>query len=140
MESLLPNGSFPSPGGRYTPTFDIDIHNNLKINTTKNSLFITGQINGDDFPSAEAFVTDRYKTSIFLGVAPTAYGPVKGPMRQLISDGNLPMIYVNLQIAIDNEGAFMGVYSNDSNGNQIVMSPDAYNKKFNNTPPTKQSR
>ena len=131
-EAVIPFSRGPSPGGRMTPTYDIDIHNRLSVDASNGMLSISGQISGDQFPSAEAFVSDDYGTSIFLGTAPTSYGPVDGPTKQLKGDKDLPMINVNIRIAVGENGAFQGVYSQDNEGNEIIMSPDAWNNQYEN--------
>jgi RHS repeat-associated protein len=132
MEAFWPPSvpGLPSPGGRMSPTFDIDIHNNLSINATNGVLAISGQIRGDQFPSAEAYATDAYGTSIILGVAPTTYGPVEGPMQQLRGDRDLSMIDINIRISVGEDGAFNGVYGLDGKGNEVVNSPLSHNLNF----------
>jgi hypothetical protein len=127
----------PSPGGRLSPTWDIDIHNKLNISTSDGVLSISGQVRGDKFPSAEAFVSDDFGTAIFLGVAPTSGDRQWGPLRELAGDRNLPMIDVNVRIAVGDNGAFQGVYSQDKEGNEIVVSPEAYNRRYQNQSPVK---
>jgi hypothetical protein len=126
-----------SPGGRFTPTPDIDIHNRLTINATDGVLAISGQITGDQFPSAEAFVSDDFGNSIMLGTFATSGGRQMGPVKDLARDRDLPMIDVNIRISVEENGAFQGVYSTDSDGNEIIMSPDAWNKQHESKPTTR---
>jgi RHS repeat-associated protein len=113
-----------SPGGRYTPTWDIDIHNRLTINATDGVLTISGTITGDQFPSAEAYVTDDFGTSIFLGTFAASGNRQLGPVLNLAGDRDLPMIDVDIRISIGKEGDFRGVYSTDKKGNEIILSPN----------------
>jgi RHS repeat-associated protein len=132
LEAIFPPipGSHESPGGRFTPTSDIDIHSRLTINSTDGVLEITGLISGDGFPSAEAFVTDDFGTSIFLGTYSTSGGQQTGPVKELVGDRGLPMIHVNLRISVGENGAFNGVYTTDDLGNESIMSPSDYNAIF----------
>ncbi|MBK9730302.1 MAG: hypothetical protein IPO83_03270 [Chitinophagaceae bacterium] len=134
-EALFPSSVGPSPGERMNPTYDIDLHNRLSIDAMDGMLSISGQINGDQFPSTELFVSDDYGTSIFLGTAPTSYGPIEGPTKQLRGDKDLPMINVNIRISVGENGAFQGVYNQDNDGNEIIISPDAWNKQYENQSP-----
>jgi len=122
------------------PTHDIDVWTDLFINTSENKdgssiLSITGDIAGDGFPSSEAFVSDDAGTSIFLGVGAAKAGPNEGPFVTLAGDKKEKQFDVNLRISVDKNGYFQGVYSTDSKGNEIIMSPDAWNSQFENQNP-----
>ncbi len=54
------------------------------------------------------------------------------PTKQLKGDKDLPMRNVNIRIAVGENGAFQGVYSQDNDGNEIIMSPDAWHKQYEN--------
>jgi len=130
LEAVIPNiPGASSPGGRMSPTWDIDVHTNLSIDASDGVLSISGQIRGDQFPSAEAFVSDDCGTSIMLGTFATSGGRQLGPIKDLAGDRDLPMMDVNIKLSVGEDGAFQGVYSTDSKGNEIIMSPDAHNKQ-----------
>jgi RHS repeat-associated protein len=132
-EALIPGfARGPSPLGRFSPSFDLDIHSKLFINASDDVLSISGTIRGDQFPSAEAFVSDSYGNSVFLGVAPTSFGPIEGPTFQLAGDKKLPMINVNIKISVDQKGAFQGVLSQDKEGNELMIPLDEWNEQFEN--------
>ena len=59
-------------GGDGGPTWDIDVHTSLRIATSEMEngnqlLSISGQVSGDRFPNAEAYVTDAEGNSVWLG-------------------------------------------------------------------------
>lgn len=101
----------PPDGG---PTWDIDLHTNLNIEVSdldggNQLLSITGQVRGDRFPNAEAFVSDSKGNSVFLGVFVTQSGPQTGPTWTLMGDANELMMNVNMGIVTDKDGVFTGV-------------------------------
>jgi RHS repeat-associated protein len=127
-----PPGLTPPDGG---PTWDIDVRTNLSIDVTDagggNQLMnITGTITGDAFPSAEAFVTDAAGNSVFLNVAPAAYGPNTGPFVALAGDNQRPMMNVNTSIMVNEKGIFTGVKQGDK-----IISIQEWNKKFEQKSP-----
>nr|WP_295200383.1 RHS repeat-associated core domain-containing protein [Sediminibacterium sp.] len=112
------------------PTYDIDVWTDVTVNTTMNkdgssTLSLSGSISGDGFPSTEAFVTDKAGNSLFLGVGSAKSGPNKGPFRTLAGDKQQKQFGINIRIAVDKDGNFMGVYQGDK-----VISPQAWNKYF----------
>jgi hypothetical protein len=103
---------FVQPDGG--PTWDIDLHTNLNIEVSdidggNQLLSISGQIKGDRFPNAEAFVSDSKGNSVFLGVFVTQSGPQSGPTWTLMGDANKLMMSVNMGIITNKNGIFTGV-------------------------------
>ncbi|MGE3467243.1 MAG: RHS repeat-associated core domain-containing protein [Pyrinomonadaceae bacterium] len=120
------------PGTNRSPAADIDVHTELKIATsqidsTKINLSISGQVSGDRFPAAEAFVTDAAGNSVFLGVfAPRSSAR---PETSLPGNGTVRMIAVDVNIVTNREGVFLGVRQ----GNRTLSLAD-WNKQFANQP------
>jgi hypothetical protein len=140
----------PIDGG---PTWDIDIHTSLKIATSNldggnQLLSIRGQISGDRFPNAEAYVTDSKGNSVWLGAFMNQSGPDVGPFFTLAGDKNKPMINVNVGIVTDKNGIFTGIrvgdktisieqWNKDSSGPMSLAEfkeryKDMYNNLFGN--------
>jgi len=130
-DAVFPAGTFgprniiPFDGG---PTWDIDVHTNLDINVSdidggNQLLSISGQISGDEFPNAEAYVSDANGNSVFLGVFVTQSGPQEGPTMTLFGDKNNPMMNINMGIETDKNGIFTGVRVGDK-----TISIDEWNK------------
>lgn len=117
------------------PTHDIDVWTDIHVGVTNNKdgssiLSLTGDIAGDGFPSSEAFVKDAKGTAIFMGVGPAKAGAVIGPTITLAGDKKEKQFDINMRISVDKNGNFNGVYSKDAKGNEIIMSPEAWNKQF----------
>ncbi len=130
-DAVFPAGAFgpmniiPYDGG---PTWDIDVHTNLDIDVSdidggNQLLSISGQISGDEFPNAEAYVSDANGNSVFLGVFVTQSGPQEGPTMTLFGDKNNPMMNINMGIETDKNGIFTGVRVGDK-----TISIDEWNK------------
>jgi hypothetical protein len=72
-------------------------------------------------------IFDEAGTGLFLGVS-TAQG---GPLTNVWGSGENNTLYNNvMKIQTDEKGNFVGVYSKDKNGNEVVVNPAAYNKQF----------
>jgi hypothetical protein len=129
----LPNGQQYNPDGG--PSADIDVETQLHVGVSSSPggsqvLSINGEIRGDKFPSAEAFVKDAKGTAVFLGVSPAGYGPTTGPFLALPGNNRLPMMNVSVQIVTNSKGLFTGVMENGK-----VISIDSWNAKFKNQNP-----
>jgi RHS repeat-associated protein len=129
MDAVIPGVDY---GG---PTHDIDVWTDMFINTTENgdgssTLSIRGNIAGDGFPSSEAFVSDDFGNSVFLGVGAAKAGPNKGPFIKLAGDKKEKQFGINTRIAVDKGGRFTGVYDGDN-----VISIGDWNKRFENQNP-----
>jgi hypothetical protein len=112
----VPPGSVIPPDGG--PTWAIDVHTNLDVQVSDldggdQLLSISGQVSGDTFPNAEAFVADAEGNSISLGIFATQSGPNRGPFFTLAGDSNDPMININIGIVTDKNGIFKGVRAGD---------------------------
>ena len=118
-DAVFPPGTLGNPapvdGG---PTWAIDVHTNLDISVSEledgnQLLTISGQVSGDTFPNAEAFVSDADGNSVWLGTFATHRGPDWGPFVTLGGDFNDPMIDVNIGIVTNTDGIFQGVRVGD---------------------------
>lgn len=109
--------------GILTP--DIDVRSSFSIteNLEKGILSIGADIKGDNFPSAEAFLTDKKGNSIFIGVSSLS-GSV---LTSLWGDNYRDMINANFDININNKGVFTGVTVGDRN-----FTREEWNKQFEN--------
>jgi RHS repeat-associated protein len=114
------NGTEIGPG--------IDIQFDIKINNKyKDMVTVSTNLTGNIFPAQETMIFDEKGTGIFLGTS-TAKG---SPLTGVWGDGKENKLSKStIAIATDDNGNFMGVYSQDKNGNLQVTSPDAYNKTF----------
>ncbi len=127
MPGILGPGSGPDGG----PTWDIDINTDLFVTVSDGEngdqiLTIAGNITGDNFPSAEAFVRDSQgKNSVFLGASAAGYGPNKGPFIKLAGNNKRQMMSVNVQIVTDKDGNFKGVMRGDK-----MISIEEWNKSY----------
>ncbi|MCH7403858.1 RHS repeat-associated core domain-containing protein [Belliella kenyensis] len=130
----------PIDGG---PTWDIDIHTSLRIATSdldngNQLLSISGQIAGDRFPDAEAYVTDAEGNSVWLGAFANQVGPDIGPFITLAGNNKRPMIDINVGIVTDKNGVFTGVRAGDqtisldqwNKDNSGPMSVDEFKKQY----------
>ncbi len=137
-------------GGIYSPAPDglmwspnIDIHTNLDIEVSQledgnQILNISGNITGDAFPNAEAFVEDANGNSIFLGIFATNASLQTGMGTELPFDNNRPMMgNINLSIMTDSEGIFTGIQVGgetisieDWNNNYESLSVDEFREKY----------
>jgi hypothetical protein len=114
---------------------DIDVFSALKVGVSagKNEsqiLTLSGQLSGDKFPAAEAFVKDAQGNSVFLGASPAGAGAVIGPYGLLPGENKRPMMNVNISISVNKDGVFQGVMQN----NKLIKLED-WNKKFEKTDP-----
>ena len=112
------------------PTWDIDMHSSLTTNLTetqggKQLLQISGNIKGDRFPAAEAFVTDDFGNSVFLGVGAAGSGKHNGPFVQLAGDKKLSWIQISISIVVSANGKFEGVQVGDN-----IVNLDEWNSSF----------
>jgi len=120
--------------GRYQSP-DIDVHASLTI-TTKDLrngthlLTIAGQMTGDQFPAAEAFVDIR-GVRVFLGVAPARYNPeLNGPFAALFGDRQAPMTPLFAQLIVNEYGEVMSAWKQGR-----AVSVSIYNQPFFDTNP-----
>lgn len=120
--------------GRYQSP-DIDVHTSLTITTRDlhngtRLLTIAGQMTGDQFPAAEAFVDIR-GVRVFLGVSPARYDPeLNGPFAALFGDRQAPMTPLFAQFIVNEYGAVMSAWRQ---GRAVNVS--IYNQPFFDTNP-----
>jgi RHS repeat-associated protein len=117
----------------------IDVHTTISIDdggkdvNGNNILLISGNISGDGFPAAEAFVSDAKGNKAFLGVSPAQFGGTAGPFVHLWGDGNTPMASLQVTLAVDKNGVFQGVWQNtikDGKMTSNYISITEWNKQF----------
>ncbi|MCX2679363.1 RHS repeat-associated core domain-containing protein [Galbibacter sp. EGI 63066] len=112
-------------------TPDIDIHSGLNVEVSQldggdQLLNISGNITGDAFPNAEAYVEDVNGNTIFLGAFATATSVQTGMFTHLPGNGDSPMMMnINLSILTDGDGIFKGIQAGDK-----TISIDEWNKNF----------
>ncbi|WP_188463096.1 RHS repeat-associated core domain-containing protein [Marivirga lumbricoides] len=112
-------------------TPDIDIHSGLNVEVSQldggNQLLnISGNITGDAFPNAEAYVEDANGNTIFLGAFATATSVQTGMFTHLPGNGDSPMMMnINLSILTNSDGIFQGIQAGDK-----TISIDEWNKNF----------
>jgi hypothetical protein len=87
-------------------------------------------VRGDQFPTAEAFVSDAFGNSVFLGAAPAQAGPNEGPFLTLLGDAKKDMMKIGVSIEVDADGRFTGVRDGDS-----VIGIGDWNKRFEQMSP-----
>lgn len=125
-------------GNPLTPsavTPDIDIFSSLSIesNTKNHTLSITGKLTGDNFPSTEAFISDKDGTNVFFGVGQIGKGVNKntGPLTELPGENkDNPITTFKIKIVNNENGSFKGIQE----GNKVISISD-YNKRFTDKKP-----
>jgi len=127
---LYGNDDAVIPGWEGFPSPDIDVHSAFNISTSDLNngtqlLSITGQLTGDQFPAAEAFVNIG-GTKVFLGVSPARYDPqFAGPFGALFGDRKANMATLGAQIVVNMDGQVMGVMQGGK-----LTDVDTYNQQF----------
>lgn len=116
---------------------DIDLRPEFRFNYADQgngvvNMTVTGQVTGDQFPAAEAFIRDTNGNAVVLGVfAPAASS---GPVTSLPGNNTRPMIDVNVTVQVNN-GVFQGVVEN---GN--IISLEEYNRRFTDQSPVRPNQ
>ena len=114
-------------GTEIGPSIDIQLALDISRDSRSNTLTVRTNLTGNIFPAQETILFDEHGTGLFLGTS-TAQG---GPLSGVWGNGKDNVLSSELmQVQTDESGNFLGVYGTDENGNEIVMSPDAYNNKF----------
>ncbi|MGB7200672.1 MAG: RHS repeat-associated core domain-containing protein [Pyrinomonadaceae bacterium] len=116
---------------------NINLHPNIWFNFDESQgngvvdMTVTTSVSGDQFPAAEAFVTDTSGNSVMLGT----FAPLSsnGPVFGLMTDQRLPMIDSRTTVRVNN-GVFEGVVEN---GNVVPL--DEYNGRFTQQPAVRPS-
>ena len=111
-----PSGSpFPLiPGNEYNPSPSLDVYTDLRLvdNRQLNTLNITGQITGDNFPATEVYITDNSGQALFLATGkPPA---IASPIFNLPNYGQGPRDIADVHVTVntDDAGNFVSVESN----------------------------
>ena len=90
-------------------------------------LNIKGQINGDGFPDAETFIKDHSSQAIMLGTY--CHNKLNSPITHLGGEGNKPMINVNVQMNLSNNGDFAQAWAIDTEGKKTPLPIVSSNEK-----------
>ncbi|MFC4230257.1 RHS repeat domain-containing protein [Parasediminibacterium paludis] len=114
-------------GMNFGPQIDIQFDITIKVDDNKHTTNISTTITGNVFPAQETMIFDEKGTGIFLGVSIARGNPWTGVWNS--GEGNI-LSQKNVKVAINSNGDFLGVYSKDKKGNEIVLSPSAYNANF----------
>jgi hypothetical protein len=124
---FIVKGDYSAQNGmNFGPGIDIQFSYDLEQGN-RNVLNITSHVTGNNFPAQESMIFDEAGTGLFLGVS-TAQN---SPLTNVWGTGERNILYNNtVKVQTDKYGKFIGVYSKDKKGNDIVISPAAYNKKF----------
>ncbi|HVZ40827.1 MAG TPA: hypothetical protein VHI13_16225, partial [Candidatus Kapabacteria bacterium] len=112
------------------PSPDIDVQTSMSVVEDHDAhlLSIKGTITGDQYPNAEALISDPKGQTVFLGAFTRPDN--SSPLRKLPGRGTLPMMSVNLQLMLDKDGNFIGVLA----GNKRYTIAQ-WNKQFSNKSP-----
>ena len=87
---------------------EIDVRYNFGIKEAKDgTLSINMSAEGDGFPDAESFVTDRKGNSVFIGGYSKNW--YASPFWSIAGDGDTKMLNSNFQITTNGKGVFTGV-------------------------------
>ncbi len=114
-------GANPLTPSFATPNIDVDGIFSISSNQETGVLSISANMTGDNFPSAESFISDSAGNSVFIGVS-----ALQGtPFSSLPGEGGKQMINNNFSINFNSEGIFQNV---NYNGQQYSIQD--YNKLF----------
>jgi len=116
----------PITPGFATPDLDLNGSLNFSENLESGVLSISGAFTGDNFPSAEAFISDQSGNNLFLGASMET-----GGVHSLFGENNNSKFNVNMQVQFNSDGNFTGVKQGDNTysveqWNQRVQ--DSFNK------------
>jgi RHS repeat-associated protein len=135
-EAKIRGDYYSKNGTNIGPGIDIQFDINLVGDThyskdDDNQLKINATITGNVFPAQETMIFDEKGTGLFIGTSTAKGGPLGGVWGS--GKGNT-LSKESFKISTDQDGNFQGVYSTDKNGNEIVVNPNAWNKKFTDRP------
>ena len=114
-----------------SPTLDVNTSLQLVSDREANTLTISGEITGDDFPATEVFITDNNGQAVFLA---TGKPPgVSSPIPNLIDFGvwNRQIADVSTTINTDEQGNFLSVESGGK-----TYSIEEWNTEFESNDPS----
>ncbi len=107
------------------PAPAIDVYTNLEVvdDRRDQTLTITGELTGDNFPATEAFVTDPSGQSVFLATG----GPPRfaTPFINLMGDNQRPIADIDVTVNTDEHGNFVSVVDGDK-----TYSLEQWNQQF----------
>ncbi len=112
------------------PAPAIDVVTDLSVLDDRDAqtLTVTGQLTGDDFPATEAFITDPNGQSVFLGTG----GPpsVATPFLNLIGGFERDIADISVTINTDEDGNFVSIADGDA-----TYSIEEWNRQFTQQQP-----
>lgn len=132
----IPGSTWPSTPAFNLPDFNpspaLDVNTNLEVVSDRenNTLQITGQITGDNFPATEVFINDQNGQAVFLATGkPPA---IATPIVNLLDFGlsNRAIADVNTTINTDESGNFLSVESDGQ-----TYSIEEWNQQFESRDP-----
>jgi hypothetical protein len=89
---------------------DIDTFVDLSVNWTVGRMLIDGQVRGDNFPNAEAFVLDTHGRGVIIFDFRTGGGQDSGPFTRLFGSHSKQVLgSIAASIPLDAAGNFTGV-------------------------------
>ena len=113
-----------------SPTLDVNTDLQVVSDRDANTLTVSGEIVGDDFPATEVFITDNNGQSVFLATGKPS--GVANPLVNLLDFGvwNRHISDVSTTINTDDQGNFLSVES----GGQTISIED-WNNQFESRDP-----
>jgi RHS repeat-associated protein len=109
----------PITPGFATPDLDLNATLYFREDLENGILNVIGSFTGDNFPSAEAFITDQLGTNLFLGASMET-----GGVHSLFGENNNLKFNILIQIMFDSNGNFTGVKQGDN-----IISVQDWNKQ-----------
>lgn len=111
-----------------TPSLDLHVTMGIRDNVNFNTLYLDGEVTGDTFPSAEAFVTDQTGFKLLLGAKKE-----EGGVSDLFGDNKKHRFDFHLAIRYDENGKFTEVKGTSPEGDIIRLSPEEWNNYVKQT-------
>ena len=114
-----------------SPTLDVNTDLQVVSDRDANTVTVSGEITGDDFPATEVFITDNIGQPVFLATGkPTG---VANPLVNLLDFGiwNRHISDVSTTINTDDQGNFLSVESNNQ-----TYSIEDWNREFESRDPS----
>ena len=92
-------------------------------------VLVSSSVTGKGFPAYESFIEDENGTRIFINAIAA---PEKSQFFTRLAGAPIQVSTPNIvtKIAVDSDGNFQGVYVTNSKGEEVVMSPKAYNESI----------
>ena len=119
---------------------EIDAYAHVDLNEYRGSgyVYVSGKVQGDNFPSSEAFIADAMGNTVFLGIGHynSQWGDKNtGPLAALTGDNQRPMFSFAFYIMIDSTGNFTSIWD----GSRYLSIAD-WNARFSRCNPDDKSK